>query len=69
MTKEKTVNGLKSNGFYIKCKQITLRVTIDENGKSLSLSDDQKVMLMIPLEAVKDIIVPVGSWEVENVKD
>ena len=63
MTKEKIVEGLMSDGYKIKPKKITLRVTVDEFGKSLSLSDDETIMLHIGLEAVKDIIAPVGDWE------
>lgn len=36
---------------------ITVRVTKDDRGTSLSLTDDSKeIMLMIPLEGVKDMI-------------
>ena len=64
MTKEKTINGLFFEGFHVKPKPITLRVTVDERGKSLSLSDDETVLLQIGLEAVKEIIQPVGEWEI-----
>ena len=55
-TRWKTVNGLKMTriGTSGPCK-ITIRVTSDERGKSLSL-EDGTTMLMIPLEPVADLL-------------
>ena len=62
MTKTKTVTGLIINGLSMRAAKITCRVTVDSRGKSLSLSDDDKIMLQIPLEAVADMIKPAGEW-------
>ena len=41
---------------------IDVRVTTDEKGASLSMSDyDKEIMLMIPLEEVQDIIKLTGE--------
>ena len=37
---------------------ITVRVKRDKIGATLSLSDDEKVMLVVPLEALEDVILP-----------
>lgn len=51
-TTEQRVKGLISDGYNIKGTDITVRITSDEMGKSLSLSDDDKILLMIPLDPV-----------------
>ena len=64
MTKEKTVKGVVFHEGQQRCvvsvQNITLRVTVDGVGASLSLSDDKTIMLEIPLEDVSGIITPVG---------
>lgn len=53
-TQWRTVLGTVSNGEYIRAEGITVRITQDKDGKSLSLSDDKKIMLLIPLEPIAD---------------
>lgn len=52
-TSEKKVMGMMGDGYSIKPMMLTVRITADERGKSLSLSDDKSVILMIPLEAIE----------------
>ena len=64
MTKVRTVNGSAYTPDGIICnKQITVRVTVDRIGKTLSLSDDKKIMLAVPLEGLEDLIV--SGWEAD----
>lgn len=57
MMKLREVNGLESVGHGLRQAIITVRVTADERGKSLSLADDRRgIMLMIPVEPVEDLL-------------
>ena len=57
MYKERKVRGMLSDGQDMKMADITLRVTVDRVGKSLSLtSEDDSIMLLIPLEPVQDLV-------------
>lgn len=51
-TRSRTINGVIFNGKQLAEAPVTLRVTSDELGKSISLSVDGLVMLQIPLEPV-----------------
>ena len=53
-TQWRTVLGTVSNGEYIRTEGIKVRITQGKDGKSLSLSDDKKIMLLIPLEPIAD---------------
>ena len=53
--REKTVRGLYMNAISIKPSKITVRMTKDKRGASLSLQADA-CMIQIPLEEVADII-------------
>lgn len=56
MTVERKVDGAGSNGRQVWKQKVYVRVTSDEYGATLSLSDDTSVMLIIPLESVKDLL-------------
>lgn len=57
MYKEKTVNGMI---FYDGCgymKKITVRATKNKIGKSISLCDDEKdIMIIVPVEQIEELI-------------
>ena len=56
-TRIRTVDGLEAYNGRIGERTITVRVTSDGLGKSLSLADDIRgIMLMIPIEPVIDMI-------------
>ena len=56
-TRVRVVNGMLGAENRIKPVPITVRLTVDAIGKSLSLaSDDIGVMFMIPLETIADWI-------------
>lgn len=56
-TRIRTVDGLEACNGRIGERMITVRVTSDGLGKSLSLADDIRgIMLMIPIEPVIDMI-------------
>lgn len=58
----KTVPGISAKTMIPKKANITVQMTCDDIGQSLSLTDG-KTMLMIPLEKVRNIIVPVLEEE------
>lgn len=53
--REKTVNGIYFNAIGMTFTKVTVRMTNDKKGASLSLNANGH-MIEIPLEAVKDII-------------
>lgn len=54
MTIERVVNGLVFGGeTLMKARKIFVRITADDIGKTLSLSDDQTVMFVIPIEPIE----------------
>ena len=55
--REKTVKGYLTDGTHFRRIHVTVRMTNDEKGKSLSLAADDIIMIGIPLEEVNDIIV------------
>lgn len=63
MTKIKTINGTIYDMQSYKSADITVRVTYDKIGKTLSLSDDESIMLCVPMEGLEGILVP--DWELE----
>ena len=63
MTKVRTVDGAICRTNSITHTDITVRVTVDATGKSLSLSDDETVLLEVPLEGLEDMIV--SGWDTE----
>ena len=64
MTKVRTVDGVICTNNTFKFSDITVRVTVDAMGKSLSLSDDKTVLLEVPLEWLEDMIV--SGWDNEK---
>lgn len=54
-TRAKMVHGCVMDSKSLRKQDICIRVTHDKRGKSLSLEDGDR-MLMIPLEAVEDMI-------------
>lgn len=60
MTRTKDVKGLIVNGvppFVPMRSTLTVRVTADEVGETLSIADESAgIMLMIPVEQVKDMV-------------
>lgn len=61
MTKTKDVEGIvwhdKNGNLYARPATITVRVTADEHGKSLSLTDEHKgVQIVVPLEPLADML-------------
>lgn len=63
-TRIRTVDGLEACNGRIGERTITVRVTSDGLGKSLSLADDVRgIMLMIPIEPVIDMIDVVEEEE------
>lgn len=53
--REKTVKGMVATGIIPKFCNVTVRMTSDKRGQSLSLQA-YNVLIEIPLESVKDII-------------
>ena len=54
MTLIKDIKGLKIKGTLMQWADITVRISSDSKGKSLSLADDNEgIMLMIPLESIE----------------
>lgn len=64
MTKVRTVGGAIAMNNIVKFTGVTVRVTVDAMGKSLSLSDDKTVLLEVPLEGLEDMIV--SGWDNEK---
>lgn len=61
ITRYKVVNGGFMINGRIYNRPIAVRVTKDEHGESMSLSDDEnEIMLHIPLESVRDMLQIVG---------
>lgn len=57
MTRTREVKGMIVTPSGITAGTVTLRVTKDKLGKSLSLSDDSRgFMLQIPIEPVQDLV-------------
>lgn len=62
--REKTVNGWIADGKNFNFTPITVRMTSDNKGQSLSLSVEDKDILIrlgIPLESVSDIVKVVDK--------
>ncbi len=54
MTIEREVIGLFFGGEgFMKSRRIFVRITADDIGKTLSLSDDKNVMFIIPIEPIE----------------
>lgn len=65
MTKIRTVYGNCFDGKRIISLPITVRVTVDRHGKTLSLSDDNGAcMFVVALEGLEDLIR--SGWEEED---
>ena len=58
MTKKKRVKGAILSGNKLKEADIDVRVTVDRLGKTLSLSDGKKVMLLVPMEGLEKLVLP-----------
>lgn len=61
MTKVREVLGIRSNGHQIWPEKITVRVTVDEHGKSLTLSNDRDTMFQVAMEGLEDLVR--SGWE------
>lgn len=71
-TRFKMVRGAIAKDEYglLQGADISVRVTADNIGKSLSLAiDDEGIMLLIPIEAVSDMIEVVMPKEKNNEKN
>ena len=55
--REKTINGYLTDGTHFGGIPVTVRMTSDDIGKSLSLTAGDSIQIGIPLEEVADIIV------------
>lgn len=53
--REKDVNGIITDGHHIRPCNVTVRMTSDKHGQSLSLTASN-IQIDIPLESVRDII-------------
>jgi hypothetical protein len=53
--REKDIDGLIFDGIHIKPSRVTVRMTSDKYGQSLSLTASN-IQINIPLESVRDII-------------
>lgn len=53
-TTAKMVKGMQTDGDSFLVRDIVVRITKDEHGITLSLSNEEDVMLIIPLEPVKE---------------
>jgi hypothetical protein len=53
-TTETLVRGMQTDGYKIRVRDIMVRITKDKLGMTLSLSNEDDVMLAIPLEPVKE---------------
>jgi len=58
MTKTNVVAGFVFDGYKRKSIPVVCRVTVDESGATLSLSDDKTTQFVIALEDVADMIKP-----------
>lgn len=68
-TRYKVVNGGFMINGRIYNRPISVRVTKDSHGESMSLSDDEnEIMLHIPLEAVRDMLQIVDGDNRGDVK-
>lgn len=61
---EKTVDGAMLDDLGFGLRKITVRLTCDDLGNSLGLSDDKRgIMIEIPLEAIADMVRVVKEGE------
>ena len=61
--RHKTINGWLTDGDRFRGISVTVRMTHDDNGTSLSLTAGDTVQIGIPLEEVTDIIALVEREE------
>lgn len=54
--RQKTTDGILSDGWKMKPCWVTVRMTSDDLGQTLSLQAGDGVQISIPLEGVRDII-------------
>ena len=65
MTKKCIVEGFRWTSTKAQRVPLVVRVTVDKRGKSLSISDDETIMLHIPLEPLSGLIkINEYTWEV-----
>lgn len=55
-TEIKSINGMVTTESKTRPARIIVRFTSDHVGETLSLSDNDKIMISVPFEAVKPII-------------
>ena len=53
-TTEHRIRGAQSDGRTVVQKDLTVRITSDDWGKTLSISNEDDVMLMVPMEPILD---------------
>lgn len=51
-TTEHHIQGAQTDGFTITPKELTVRITSDASGKTLSISNEEDVMMLIPMEPI-----------------
>lgn len=51
-TSEHRIQGAQSNGYTITPKELTVRITSDASGKTMSISNEEDIMMMIPMEPI-----------------
>lgn len=56
MTKYAEARGLVFDGKKFKPETVTVRVTADSNGKSISFSDDKSVMIHVAIKDIEDLL-------------
>lgn len=56
MFKMKTVNGLTMDKDGIFRDKISVRVTVDEKGASISFSNDRAVLFQAPVEPIRSLL-------------
>lgn len=60
MTKEKKLVGIKSDGINTELAKITVRVTKDEDGATISLSDDKTMLFNVSLRDLRNWLREIG---------
>lgn len=53
-TTEHRIRGVQTDGDTIVPKDLTVRITSDRWGKTLSISNEEDVMLVVPMEPILD---------------
>lgn len=62
-TASKRVRGVMFDGKGLRKTSLTIRVTSDEYGESVSIADDKTIMLQVPLEEVERVKKRARDYE------